>query len=520
MKLSRVLVLYTLVLLPAITIAQKKDLAADARRTMLKATQYMVEKVSTNGGYLWNYTEDFSRRWGELEAYKTQIWIQDPGTPAMGTIFLDAYHATGDEYYYQSAEKVAQALIWGQHPSGGWNYFVDFAGDRSMKEWYRTIGKNAWGFEEFYHYYGNATFDDQTTKKAAEFLLRIYLEKLDPRFRPALDKAIEFVLKSQYPLGGWPQRYPLKYDYSHDGLPDYTSFYTFSGTEIIWGNIEFLIHCYTGLGEERFLDPIRRGMNFFLITQQGNPQAGWGYQYSMDLKPASARSFEPAALSPSQTYNQVLMLMRFYQYTGDRKFLARIPDAIQWLESARLPDSMNEGGTRTHSLSIEVGTNRPLFPHRKGHGVTDGHYWIDHSDKDIITHLGQKHTLDIDALKREYERVNALTPEEATKNSPLKPAKHHVDEQEDPSANEVPDESKVRAVINALDGKNRWLVKHVRTSKPYGVSDTGEETNTAMSSDIKTGEGTVDPSDQLYISIREYLKNMHLLINFVRQRKN
>jgi hypothetical protein len=94
---------------------------------MKRATTFMVEKVGTNGGYVWSYLPDFSRRWGELEARATQIWIQPPGTPTMGHLFLDAYHATGDEYYYQAAERAAGALIWAQHPSGGWNgrYYAD-----------------------------------------------------------------------------------------------------------------------------------------------------------------------------------------------------------------------------------------------------------------------------------------------------------------------------------------------------------------------------------------------------------
>jgi hypothetical protein len=239
---------------------------------------------------VWHYYDDFYRRWGELESFDTQIWIQPPGgTVGMGDIFLNAYDATGDEYFYHATEKAANALIWGQHEAGGWNYLVDFAGDRSLKRWYDTIGKNAWGFEEFYHYYGNATFDDYVTTSAAQFLLRIYLVKLDPRFKPALDKAIDFILESQYPLGGWPQRYPLRNEFSKDGLPDYTSFYTFND-DVIRDNIEFLISCYVTLGEERFLDPIRRGMNFYLITQQGNPQGGWGLQYNMELEPASART--------------------------------------------------------------------------------------------------------------------------------------------------------------------------------------------------------------------------------------
>ena len=68
------------------------------------------------------------------------IWIQPPGTPTMGHLFLDAYHATGDEYYYRAAEQVAGALMLAQHPSGGWNYVVDFAGERSLRDWYDTVG--------------------------------------------------------------------------------------------------------------------------------------------------------------------------------------------------------------------------------------------------------------------------------------------------------------------------------------------------------------------------------------------
>ena len=78
---------------------------------------------------------------------------------------------------------------------------VDFAGDASLREWYDTVGKNAWRLEEFQHYWGNATFDDAGTAEASKFLLRLYVEKRDPKYKPALDKAIAFVLDSQYPHG-------------------------------------------------------------------------------------------------------------------------------------------------------------------------------------------------------------------------------------------------------------------------------------------------------------------------------
>ena len=64
---------------------------------MKRATTYMVEEVSTNGGYLWSYLPDFSRQWGEMEAYKTMIWLQHPGTVSMGHLLLEVCCFIGKE---------------------------------------------------------------------------------------------------------------------------------------------------------------------------------------------------------------------------------------------------------------------------------------------------------------------------------------------------------------------------------------------------------------------------------------
>jgi len=508
--------------------AQSPQLENRAKETMLHATQYMVQEVSTNGGYLWHYLPDFSRRWGEMEAYKTQIWVQHPGTVSMGHVFLDAYSATGDEYYYEAAEKAAAALIWGQSNEGGWNYVIDFAGDRSLKHWYDTIGKNGWRLEEFQHYYGNSTFDDDVTSNAARFLLRIYLQKLDPKYKPALDKAINFIIKSQYPLGGWPQRFPLRYDFAKKGLPDYSSFYTFND-DVTWENVNFLIQCYLTLGEQRFLDPIRRGMNFYIITQQGN--GGWGQQYNMELEPTGARTYEPPALLPNTTFDNAMILMKFYEYTGDRKFLARVPDAINWLENTRLPKDLTEGGTYTHPLFVEIGSNEPIFVHRIGANVTYGYYYYDNNHEQVIGHYfddGRIH-IDTDELQREYDRLNNVSSEDLLKDSPIEvgplaqegtPQNFH--DLNPRSSTTLPDEAEVREIINALDDHNRWLARNVRllrTSNPY-IGDgqnqelTDEYATTYVGDQTDTSPYT-DTSGQEYISTRTYIQNMNLLINYL-----
>lgn len=506
--------------------AQTKATEQQVRETMLKATRYMVETVSTNGGYLWNYLPDFSRRWGEMEAYPTMIWLQHPGTISMGHLFLDTYETTSDEYYYHAAEKTAAALIWGQSTEGGWNYVVDFAGDRSLKHWYATIGKNGWRLEEFQHYYGNSTFDDDISSNAARFLLRMYLEKLDPKYKPALDKAISFILKSQYAEGGWPQRYPLRYDFNKEGHPDYTSFYTFND-DVTWENVHFLIQCYQVLGEERFLDPIRRGMDFYLFSQDGC--GAWGQQLTLDMKTAGVRTYEPAALLPSTTCENALLLLHFYELTGDTRYLSRVPAAIEWLESAKLPaDKVDD--ERNYPMFIDPATQQPIYVHRKGSNVKYGYYYIDGDDSYPLSHYGGKCRIQLQKLKDEYSRLQKLPLSEATKNSPLLPGQFIGEGTPQGFSNLnrsdfriKPTTELVTKIIGELDSQNRWLSKHAMTSHPY-IGDGVKQEPTMEYASENVGDETdtspyTDPSEQEYLSTGTFIRNMQTLLNYLKNNK-
>ncbi|MGE4587425.1 MAG: pectate lyase [Mangrovibacterium sp.] len=505
--------------------AGENKLTQEAREAMLKATRYMVEEVSTRGGYLWYYLPDFSRQWGEMEAYKTMIWLQNPGTISMGQLFLDAYRTTGNEYYYQAAGKAAEAIIWGQSKEGGWNYMIDFAGDRSLKNWYATIGKNGWRLEEFQHYYGNCTFDDDVTSDAAKFLMRIYLEKLDPAYKPALDKAIGFILESQYPLGGWPQRYPLHYDFNKGGHPDYSSFYTFND-DVTWENVNFLIQCYQLLGEERFLDPIRRGMYFYLISQDAC--GGWAQQCDMSLCAAGARTYEPAALLPATTFGNAMLLLRFYQYTGNKKFLNQVPAAIHWLEEAALPEGKTGNGRYTHSTFVEPGSNKPLYMHRKGSNVIHGYYYMDENDDRLLAHYGGKTRIRIERLKQEYERLAYMPREELIRNSPLRKGQYdRVPDMQGIAGRDtrlpVPEKETVREIIRSLDSQGRWLSRHGMTSHTY-VGDGTKTEPTDQYAQTMVGDETDtspyrDVSDQEYISTSAFIRNMYTLIQFIRSQE-
>lgn len=503
-------------------IAQNLSLLQRAEEAMIRASTFMDKKVSTKGGYVWYYLPDLSRRWGEMEAYPSMIWVQDGGTVSVGHMLLDAYQTTRDEYYYQLAEKAAKAMMLGQSKEGGWNYMIDLAGEASLKKWYATIGKNGWRLEEFQHYYGNDTYDDDVTSDAARFLLRVYLEKQDPQIKQALDKAIAFVLRSQYSNGGWPQRYPHKGDFKKNGHADYTGYHTFND-DVIWENVLFLLQCYEALGDDRLLAPIFNGMDFYVKVQGKN--GAWGQQYDAQLNVAGARTYEPAAYLPSYTYNNCLLLLKFYQYTGDRKYVEAIPSAIQWLKKVKLPLAQTENGKYTHSLFVDTTTDKPIYVHRRGTNVHNGRYYTDQNDKKLLAHMFGKRTLDISFLEASYQKALVQDLVLLTKDSPLKRKRAllYFNRYDGPTIDRVPSEAEVRRILDAMDDMGRWLVNNVMISHPYTGDGKGFSTSEAYATTHVGDETDTSPfrdtSDQQYISTPEYIKNMQVLIKYIQSRK-
>jgi hypothetical protein len=501
---------------PAVALAHGGDTVQKrARSALRRAVRFMDEQVSYRGGYVWAYLPDLSVSWGEMEAKRTMCWIQPPGTPTAGHALLDAYHATGDELFYRAALRTALALVAAQHPAGGWNYIHDFAGEASLKQWYETIGINGWRLEEFQHYYGNATFDDAGTAVSSQFLLRMYLEKRDPRLRRPLYKAIDFVTQAQFRHGvadgGWPQRYP-----PHPGaissmplpnpqqLPpgatqgmedgDYTRHVTFND-DVAGENIKFLLMCVVGLGETRLIEPVERAMQCLKRLQQPAPQAGWGLQHlAVDRDgrpagaPAGARSYEPRSLATHTTQTNVLQLFHYFRLTGDRDFLARVPEAIAWLESCKLTPEMIADNPllagRTHPTFVELGTNRPRFVHRYGSNIWNGAYYFDHDHRATPSHYSAGRNVNIAGLQATYDQLASMSDAaiaEMTAGSPLK-ATHRRALPKYFSLREVdfPDlyagatmtsptvtEAQAQAVVDALGEKDHWLSPIAFVTNPF-----------------------------------------------------
>ena len=502
---------------------------------MRRATEYMMDSVSYEGAFVWNYLADGSRQWGELEApYRSMVWIQPPGTPSMGHILLDAYHATGDEYYYEQALKVVRVLMRVQHPEGGWNYVEDLAGEEQLKQFYATVGRQAWRLEEFQHYYGNCTFDDEATAVCAKLLLRVYLEKKDPEVKVALDKVINFVLKSQYSNGGWPQRYPLMYSHPFRGMEDYSSFITLND-DVMPDNIEFLIQCYQELGRKDLQKPIRRALDLAARLQQPAPLAGWADQYFVKTqKPAHARSYEPRSVNTGTTVRMVNAMMDYYRLTGESRYLAGIPAALKFLREQRLSESETQRWGRpkrdpesflvARFLNPEDG--RPLYVHRMGANVGDGHYYTNDDITGTIAHYSSATYINPDALEQEYLALKALPKDEVTAGSPLlhpelnkAVAAYYFPAMPQRPRPGDPEIGSVQRIIERQQPNGAWLsplhqVSNVYKPLPAGLSESSDTRNacTMVGDEYDTSPYTPE-QPVIGISTRTYIMNMAMLIH-------
>ena len=244
---------------------------------------------------------------------------------------------------------------------------------------------------------------------------------------------------------------------------------------------------YEKLGIEKYREAAVRGMDFVIISQLPLPQSGWGQQYDMNMKTVPARSYEPASVMPQYTAWNIMELMKFYTITGDKRYLGGISDAVHWLDNSYLPEGHAPNDRYTHAMFVELVTNRPIYPHVSGTGIEDGKTWINYDPENTMPGYGMWYSIDVDALRKEYNRVNALTPDEAR-------AEYRKRRDTIPAVPTV-DPEKIEQILQSQDSRGAW-VEDI-TMRDYFNPWFGEST---------TFRG---------ISIRTFIRNMQMMMRYV-----
>jgi hypothetical protein len=443
----------------AMTVAAEPPTKAEAAAALRKATAFFRVKVSVEGGYLYRYSEDLSLREGENKASATTVWVQPPGTPAVGEALLAAYERTGEEYLLDAAVAAAQALVKGQLASGGWDYRIEFDPAERKRYAYRMDGQTTDKLRNV------TTLDDNNTQSAVRVLMQVdqALEKLgrrDARIHEATMFALESLLAAQYPNGAWPQRFsapPKAEDFSvlKASYPsewprtwpnvNYTSYYTLNDNTLA-DTIALMFEAAEIYGDKRFMEAGRRGGDFLILAQMPDPQPAWAQQYNAQMQPAWARKFEPPAVTGGESQGAIRILMEVYRQTADKKYLEPIPRALAYLDKSALPSGRM-------ARFYELQTNKPLYFTKQ--------YELVYTDDDLPTHYSFITSNNLRRIRADYEKLLATDP---AKLRPLK--KPEKNDRSDALAKAA------RAAIGSLDERGAW----VESGKLKGETDPEDKT--------------------------------------------
>jgi len=412
--------------------AQAADLRSEAEAGLKRAVTFFHDQVAIEGGYVYCYSADLKLREGEGKTGATTVWVEPPGTPAVGMALLQAYERTKQPYLLAAANDAGMALVRGQFQSGGWNDHIDFDPAARKKFAYLVDGK-----------YGSkarniSTFDDNKTQSALRLIMELdrVTDFKDKTFHNSAMYALKSVLGAQRANGAWSQvwdgpvaqddpaelRASIPKDYPHQ-YPggDYWWLYTLNDRAMS-DTIEMLLTAAEIYNDVTYRDAAVRGGKFLLRAQLPEPQPAWSQQYDREMHPAWARKFEPPAVTGLESQRVLRTLMRLHVATGDAAWLEPIPRAIAWFKRSALPDGRM-------ARFYELNTNRPLY--------MTSDYKLTFDDSDTPTHYGFKVKSDIVAIEQEYEAAKAGTPVTKKKSRPS--------------------DAEVQAVLAAMDDRGAWV---------------------------------------------------------------
>ena len=231
-------------------------------------------------------------------------------------------------YKPTDVSEIADNIVLFQKNNGGWpkNYDIFAILTADQRDSVQAV-KNIF----------NTTYDNGSTYTQIAALATAYQATNAEKYKAAAIRGLEFIIKSQYKNGGWPQYYPLESDYSrcityNDGV--------FEGIMELLKNIKDNKTEYAFVDQklkDKLMIAYNKGMDCIIKTQindAGKPTA-WCQQYDeVSLKPAWARRFEPPSICDKESADLVLFLMSIDN--PDKQIVDAIQNAVVWFQDSRI----------------------------------------------------------------------------------------------------------------------------------------------------------------------------------------
>ncbi|MBI1226682.1 MAG: pectate lyase [Bacteroidetes bacterium] len=231
----------------------------------------------------------------------------------------------------------------------------------------------------------DATIDDRSTTLEINYLLDAYGNTKNPSYLKAAELGISYLLKAQNAAGGWPQHYP-----DSSGYHKHITYNDNAMIDVMWiikhlAENDMPFQPVDAALKNQAQTALQKGIECILKTQvveDGNLTVWCAQHDSQTLLPASARKFEPASLSGSESVGIVRFLMSIDQPSDETKTAIR--SAVQWFDKVKIegynvelrkdPSQptgrdrviFKEANSTIWARFYELGTNRPIFMGREG----------------------------------------------------------------------------------------------------------------------------------------------------------
>lgn len=251
----------------------------------------------------------------EKQPYKS--WVR------MAPKFDDAFFKTPE------ALRIANNVLLYQQTTGGWPKNIYMPAELSQQELEDVLSEKKDVNE--------STIDNNATSTEIRYLARVYQATGIEKYKNAVLEGIRYILKAQYPNGGWPQFWPRNTGY-------YTHI-TYNDNAMV-NVMELARETYEKKAPYTFIpdnlcDSMRtafnKGIECILKTQvkQNGKLTVWCAQHDEHtLAPAKARAYELPSLSGQESDEIVLLLMSIPH--PSKEIIKAVEAAVDWFKATQI----------------------------------------------------------------------------------------------------------------------------------------------------------------------------------------
>ncbi len=243
---------------------------------------------------------------------------------------------TDDFLKTNEAKRIAENVLLYQQTTGGWPKNIVMERVISSADSLNLLKEK--------ENVNESTIDNDATSTEIRFLTRMYLINGDRKYLDAAVEGINYILKSQYDNGGWPQFWPRNYGY-------YTHI-TYNDNAMV-NVLQLLREVYTGKSPYDTLPKATRraarkafdkGIECILNTQikdkNGNLTVWCAQHDEKTLAPAQARAYELPSYSGGESVDIALLLMSLEK--PSKRVKRAIEGAVKWFEDNKIVNLKKE----------------------------------------------------------------------------------------------------------------------------------------------------------------------------------